>query len=318
MPEANAPHVTIENYVRAETDFQFRGYIAKLDCFGRLVHYRAPYDVHNQVTVSGNRDTLYSFGVFDLTSSLTVQLPDPGDRYQSLMIVSEDHSIEVAYGPTEVTLTAESVGTRYVMLAGRTFADPADEADMRAAHALQDQISVQQAEIGVFDVPAWDQHEVEDMRRAVNVVGAAATDSSKMFGRKEELDPIYWTLGAAFGWGGLPAVAATYGLTTPDHNDGQTPYTLHVADVPVDAFWSVTVYDSEKWIPINDLDAYSYNGVTAEHNGDGSVTIHFGGDPDQPNCLPIVPGWSYIFRAYRPREEILNGSWSFPQPEVVD
>jgi len=61
MSEATAPLVTIGNYVRAESDFQFRGYIAKLDCFGRLVHYRAPYDVHNQVTVSGNRDTLYSF-----------------------------------------------------------------------------------------------------------------------------------------------------------------------------------------------------------------------------------------------------------------
>ena len=318
MSDSPAPPVTIQNYVRAESDFQFRGYIAKLDCFGLLVHYRAPYDVHNQVTVSGNRDTLYSVGVFDLTSPLTVQLPDPGDRYQSLMIVSEDHSIEVAYGPTEVTLTAESVGSRYVMLAGRTFADPADEADLRTAHALQDQISVQQAEVGVFDVPAWDQHEVEDMRRAVNVVGAAATDSSKMFGRKEELDPIYWTLGAAFGWGGLPAVAATYAFTTPDRNDGQTPYALHVGDGPVDAFWSVTLYDSEKWIPINDLDAYSYNSVTAEHNDDGSATIHFGGDPGQRNYLPIVSGWSYIFRAYRPREEILDGSWSFPQPQAVD
>jgi len=318
MSEAAAPQVTIENYVRAETDFQFGGYIAKLDCFGGLVHYRAPYDVHNQVTVSGNRDTLYSVGVFDLASPLTVQLPDAGDRYQSLMIVSEDHSIEVAYGPTEVTLTAESVGTRYVFLAGRTFADPSDEADLRAAHALQDQISVQQAELGVFDVPAWDQHEVEEMRKTVNVVGAAATDSSKMFGRKEELDPIYWTLGAAVGWGGLPAVAATYGITTPDKNDGQTPYTLQVGDVPVDAFWSVTLYDSERWIPINDLDAYSYNSVTAEHNDDGSATIHFGGDPDQPNYLPILPGWCYIFRAYRPRKEILDGSWSFPQPQAVD
>lgn len=318
MSESTAAHVTIENYVRAESDFQFGGYIAKLDCFGRLVHYRAPYDVHNQVTVSGNLDTLYSFGVFDLASPLTVRLADAGDRYHSLMTVNQDHSMEVAYSPTKVTLTAESVGSRYVMVAVRTFADPADEADMRVAHALQDRISVEQAESGVFDVPAWDQHEVEDMRRAVNVVGAAVTDSSKMFGRKEELDPIYWTLGAAIGWGGLPAVAATYAFTTPDRNDGETPYTLRVADVPVDAFWSVTVYDSERWIPVNDLDAYAYNGITAEHDDDGSVTVRFGGDPDQPNYLPIVPGWCYIFRAYRPREEILNGSWSFPQAEAVD
>lgn len=317
MSDTTAPHVTIENYVRAESDFQLRGYIEKFDCFGRFIHSRAPYDVHNQVTVRGNRDTLYSFGVFDLTSPLTVRMPDPGDRYQSLMTVSQDHSIDVHYSPAQVTITAEAVGTRYACVTVRTFADPTDDDDLRAAHALQDQVSVQQAETGVFEVPSWDQHEVEEMRKTAAMVGSLATDSSRFFGIKEELDPVYWTLGAAVGWGGLPAVAATYGITFPDRNDGQTPYTLDVADVPVDAFWSVTLYDAEGWMPVNDRDAYSYNSVTAEHNDDGSVTIHFGGNPDQPNYLPIVPGWNYIFRAYRPRATILDGTWTFPQPRAL-
>ena len=71
-------------------------------------------------------------------------------------------------------------------------------------------------------------------------------------------------------------------------------------------------------MPVNDLDAYAYNSVTAEPNVDGSVTIHFGGDPDQRNFLPILPGWNYIFRAYRPRKEILDGSWTFPHLEAAD
>lgn len=317
MSANQAPSVTIENYVRAETDFQMRGYVDKMDCFGRLVHSRAAYDVHNQVTVRGNRDTLYSFGVFDLTSPLTVHLPDPGDRYQSLMTVSQDHSIEVSYSPAEVTLTTETVGTRYVVLVVRTFADPSDGDDLAVAHALQDQVSTRQSDIGVFDVPGWNDHQVEEMRNMVGMVGSLATDSSKMFGRKQELDPVYWTLGAAVGWGGLPAVAATYGIMFPDRNDGQTPYRLDIANVPVDAFWSVTLYDAEGWMPINDRDAYSFNSVTATPDDDGSVTIHFGGNPDQPNYLPIVPGWNYIFRAYRPRAEILDRSWAFPQPQPV-
>lgn len=318
MSGTTAPHVTIANYVRAESDFQMRGYIEKFDCFGRLAHVRVPYDVHNQVTVRGNRDTLYSWGVFDLTSPLTVRLPDPGDRYQSLMTVSQDHSIDVHYSPAQVTITAESVGTRYACVVVRTFADPDDNDDLRAAHALQDQVSIQQAEVGMFDVPSWDQHGVEEMRKTVAVVGSLAPDASKMFGLKDDLDPVYWALGAAVGFGGLPAAAATYGITFPERNDGTTSYTLHIADVPVDAFWSVTLYDAEGWMPINDLDAYSYNSVTAAHDDDGSVTIHFGGDPDQPNYLPIMPGWNYIFRAYRPRREILDRSWTFPQPEAVD
>jgi len=48
-------------------------------------------------------------------------------------------------------------------------------------------------------------------------------------------------------------------------------------------------------------------------DADGSVTINFGGCGDgRPNCLPIMGGWNYVIRLYRPRAEILNGSWSFP------
>ena len=43
-------------------------------------------------------------------------------------------------------------------------------------------------------------------------------------------------------------------------------------------------------------------------DADGSVTVQFGGcDGKTPNCLPIMPGWNYIVRLYRPRKEILNG-----------
>ena len=45
------------------------------------------------------------------------------------------------------------------------------------------------------------------------------------------------------------------------------------------------------------------------------MTISFGGcDGDRPNCLPIMEGWNYAVRLYRPRPEILSGSWTFPSP----
>jgi hypothetical protein len=50
-------------------------------------------------------------------------------------------------------------------------------------------------------------------------------------------------------------------------------------------------------------------------NKDGSVTVHFGGDPKAPNYLRIMPGWNYTVRLYRPRAEILDGSWRFPDAE---
>jgi hypothetical protein len=310
--------VTAKNYVRAESDVQMRGYIKKFDCFGKFHHSRAAYDVNNQITIRGNRDTYYSFGVFDLTSPLTVELPENNGRYQSIMIVSQNHSIWGFYGPKKGTLTIEKAGSRYALLCIRTFVDPNDEADVAAAYKLQDQVTFHQEDIGRFEVPAWKLEEVEEMRNTINVVGSTVKNWGKAFGVKEKLDPVYWTLGAAYGWGALPVKDATYQNYVPEKNDGKTAHTLTVKDVPVDAFWSVTLYDDKGLMPINDYNAYSFNNVTAKKNEDGSITIHFGGDPMADNFLPIVPGWNYIVRLYRPREEILSGSWTFPEPEAVE
>jgi hypothetical protein len=315
---ADAPKVTAENYVRAESDFQMKGYIESFDNFGKFHHNRKPYDVNNQITIRGNRDTLYSFGVWDLRSPVTVTLPDTKGRYQSLMIVSQDHSIWGLYGPKTGTLTEEKVGSRYVLLTVRTFADPNDEKDMKEAFRLQDAIVVKQAELGKFEVPDWKKDEVEQMRETINVVASTVTDTGKMFGKKEELDPVYWMLGAALGWGGLPEHAASYVNVVPEKNDGKTPYTLTVKDVPVEAFWSVTLYDDKGLMPVNEYQAYSFNNVTAKKDQDGSITIHFGGDPKADNFLPIVPGWNYIVRLYRPKQEILDGSWIFPSPQPAN
>lgn len=51
---------------------------------------------------------------------------------------------------------------------------------------------------------------------------------------------------------------------------------------------------------------------------DGSYKIRFGGcDGKIPNCFSIVAGWNYSARLYRPRPEILNGSWKVPKAQPV-
>jgi hypothetical protein len=65
----------------------------------------------------------------------------------------------------------------------------------------------------------------------------------------------------------------------------------------------------------NDRNAYSVNNVTAKRNADGGVTVHFGGDPSAANYLPISPGWSYVVRMYQPRNEVVDGTWKFPDAQ---
>ena len=68
---ADAPEVTIQNYVRAETDLQMRNYVENIDAFGKFAHVREAHDVTNRDTIRPNRDTLYSWSV-TLTTSTTV------------------------------------------------------------------------------------------------------------------------------------------------------------------------------------------------------------------------------------------------------
>jgi hypothetical protein len=89
--------------------------------------------------------------------------------------------------------------------------------------------------------------------------------------------------------------------------------------VPVDGFWSITVYDAGGRFQKNEYDAYSVNNLTAMKSADGSVAVQFGGcDGKIPNCLPTVPGWNYMVRFYRPRAKILNGAWTLPQAQPAN
>ena len=55
---------------------------------------REPADIDKQTVIRMNRDTLYSFAVFDLAAGpATVTLPDAGKRFMSMMVVNEDHRL---------------------------------------------------------------------------------------------------------------------------------------------------------------------------------------------------------------------------------
>jgi hypothetical protein len=318
--EPKPARVTVDNFIRAETDTYFARFV-KDGGFGKLVHERDLAPIDRQTVIRMNRDTLYSFGVFDLDAGpLTVTLPDAGRRFMSVLVIDQDHyAPEVVYKAGAHTFTKDKIGTRYACLAVRTFANPSDTADMNAVHALQDAIKTEQKQMGKFEVPAWDSVSLKNIRDALLKLAAAngGLDSSRMFGRRDQVEPVQHLIGTAAGWGGNPRADAFYAGGEPRDNDGKTAYRLTLKDVPVDGFWSVSVYNKDGFFEKNAKNAYTFNNVTAIPNADGSVTIQFGGDPNAPNYLPITPGWNYLLRLYRPRKEILDGTWKIPAAESV-
>lgn len=308
--------VTVDNFPRAESDTYFMA-VYKRGGLGTFHHEREPAAIDKQDVIRLNRDTLYSSALFDLDAGpVTITLPDAGKRFMSMQVINEDHYVPaVVYGAGSYTLDKDKVGTRYVVVAVRTLVDPNDPKDLQAVHTLQDAIKVQQASRGTFEVPHWDPVSQKKVRDALLVLGSTVPDFKSAFGKKEDVDPIRHLIGTATGWGGNPDKDAIYLNITPPKNDGKTIYHLSVKDVPVDAFWSISVYNAKGYFERNALNAYALNNLTAKKGADGSIAIQFGGcDGKLPNCLPIVPGWNYTVRLYRPRREILDGSWKFPAP----
>nr|WP_314532986.1 DUF1254 domain-containing protein [uncultured Pseudomonas sp.] len=313
--------VTADNFVRAESDKFFSRVVAR-GGFGKFVHNRDLVAVDTQVVIRPNRDTLYSSAVFDLDAGpVIVTLPEAGERYFSLMAISEDQYTQpLMYKAGRYEFTRESVGTRYVLLGVRTLVDPASAQDMQRGHALQDQIKVEQPNgPGQFDVPQWDQARLDAIRGSLLSLAATVPDSRGMFGKAGEVDPIRHYIGSASAWGGNAAQDAYYLNVTPARNDGGTRYSLTVKDVPVDAFWSISVYNASGYFQRNPQDMYTVNSLTGKRESDGSMVVQFGDCTEGiANCLPVTAGWNYMVRLYKPRANVLDGSWQFPQARPAD
>jgi hypothetical protein len=165
-------------------------------------------------------------------------------------------------------------------------------------------------------LPDYDEASFTATRQALlDEAATGVMGTHGMFGAKDDVDPHARRIGAAAGWGGLPEYEAYYEGVNPHLPVGT--YRITAKDVPVDAFWSLTVYDAAGFFEKNDLGAYSVNNISGAKNDDGSVTINLGGNGDQPNSLPLPEGWNYLVRMYRPRPEVLDGTWSFPTVERV-
>ena len=312
--------VTADNFNRAESHMYFSGTIKRAGGIAKFNHRREVTPIDDQGVIRANRDTLYSSIVFDLDAGpVTVTLPDPGKRFMSMISIDEDqYAPGTVYAPGSFTYTKEKVGTRYVLVGIRTFVDPGNAKDLEQVHALQDAIRIEQKNTGVFEIPNWDKASQKKVREALLILAGTIPDTKGMFGPKDQTDPVRHLIGSATGWGGNAEKDAMYITVVPARNDGKTIHKLTVKDVPVDAFWSISVYNKDGYFEKNDRDTYTINNITAKKDAGGSVTVQFGGCDDKTsNCIPIIPGWNYWVRLYRPRPEILNDKWKFPeaQPE---
>ena len=308
--------INVDNFDKAQTDFEFAGIVKLAGGTNKIHSNRTPTPIDKQNVIRMNRDTLYSLGVIDISKGATVTMPDAGKRYMSLMVINNDGYVnEVYYGGGTYKLTMEKFQTPYVGLVIRTLANPEDAADLAIAHKLQDQIRIEAESDKAFVLPDYDKASYKATLEPILELAKGLKRYTETFGSKQEVNPVHFLIGTASAWGGLPDTAAVYENIQPSLPVGK--YELTVKDVPVSGFWSISLYNEKGYFQKNNLNAYSLNNLTAKPNSDGSYTLRFGGcTASTENCLPIMKGWNYAVRMYEPGKAIVDGSWKFPGPPV--
>lgn len=309
----SARQVTVVDFPRIESDVMFARIVEDAGDVGTWFHIRTPTPLDHQPVIRQNRDTLYSGAVVDISQGATLTIPDAGDRYLSVMVVNEDHYIDRVFHDAGVfELTVDEFDTPYVLLAARTLVDPADDADVAIVNALQDQLTVTSKANRPFPASDFDPESYKSTRDALLLLARGLPSFKGAFGAKDAVDPVAHLLGSAAAWGGLPDEEAQYLNVDPGLPVGE--YKIEIGEVPVEAFWSISLYNKDGYFEPNKRNLNSVNSLTAEKNADGSITVNFGAsDADKPNYFPIMDGWNYMVRLYRPRPEILDGSWTFPE-----
>ena len=219
------------------------------------MHNREPAPVDNQPVIRMNRDTLYSFAVVDLSAGARLTVPDGGDRYVSVMVVNRDHYINrILHDAGDYELTEQEYGSRHVAVVARVLVDPADPDDVAAVAALQDQLGARGRgrRSRSCPTPGTPRASTPPARHLLGLA-AGMTSFEHSFGRREDVDPVHHLIGTAAGWGGLPDSEATYVGVFPGLPVGQ--YELTVGDVPVDGFWSISVYNAAGYFEPNERGA---------------------------------------------------------------
>ena len=132
--------------------------------------------------------------------------------------------------------------------------------------------------------------------------------------------------GTKGGWGGPDPAHSAYETIFVD-DTGETlnatngTYTITTEEPPVDAFWSITVYDTERggYLHPNKDDRHHINNTAAVKNTDGSVTFTFKQvcDKEDLNCLEVPGGqFDVAARYYLPSAEVIAGDWTLPRPKL--
>ena len=298
-----------------------------------------------------NNDTYYKAAALFLENApVVIESSTPSaDRFNSFQLVDDRNAnyrnivfpagtYTLYFGERPQELEGEAIevpSALSVLIARVEVRDRNDPDDVGAAKALFAGMRIsgaQPAELPSVDLlSAYPADVVAEAHRRMDDVFATVPFSRTVVGPGREpgrdVPYLYHSAGTKGGWGGPDPAHSAYEAILFDKDGSEMKgnngvYAVTTEVPPVEAFWSVTVYDTERggYLHPNEDDRYHFNGTTAVRNDDGTVTFTFRRTcgPADTNCLEVPVGrFDVVARYYLPREEIVSGAWRFPKIELA-
>ena len=297
-----------------------------------------------------NNDTYYRMAFVDLSNGpVTVNSSaQTNDRFSSFQLM-DDHNTNyhnvinpdgtyVLYtGETPADIEGELIKVPSVIsivVVRVEVKDLNNKEDIESAKSIFNGITITGPEITAFPeldlVSALDAEVIERgntiLDSVFKVVPFRLTVSSpEQLGK--EVPVVNHAAGTKGGWGGPVTSHSSYetifsGADGKPLNATNRDYTVTFNAPPVDAFWSLTAYDTERggYLHPNKYNRYHINGTTAVPNEDGTFTFLFKTtcEASDNNCLEVPAGqFDIVARYYLPKEPIQSGAWELPKLDLV-
>lgn len=303
----------------------------------------------NDTVVRMNNDTFYklAFVLLDQGPVILEATAPSVERFNSFQLMDDRNvnfrnliypsgSYTLYYGekPSGIVGTAIEVPSKLAVVIVRVeVKNKKDDADVEDAKAVFNGIKIVGATIQEFPeldlLSKFTQDVVEEANSQIDEVFETTPFNDLVAGPSDVPDKVSelnLAAGTKHGWGGPVTSHSAYEVMFQDAKGktldaSQGTYTLTTTEPPVDAFWSVTAYDSsDGHFHPNDEKRYHINNTTAITNEDGSVTFLFKTKCEQGdvNCLEVPEGpFDITARYYLPDCPIRTGEWTIPRPELV-
>jgi hypothetical protein len=301
--------------------------------------------------VRTNNDTLYKTAFVYLGEGPVVLRSDSPskERFSSFQlqddrnanyrnIIGPAGSYTLYHGEKPETITGEAVEVPSLLSAVVTrieVKDPNDAADMAGAQAVFDGITIEGPtirEMPTVDLlSGFDEQVAQEAHKRMDDTVRSVPYSKMIVAPGQEpgrdVPYLYHSAGTKAGWGGPATSHSAYESMYTDAS-GETlegskgKYVLVTEAPPVNAFWSITVYDSTTGrLHPNDDNRYHINNTSAVQDEDGTFTFRFKVkcEDDDQNCLEVPAGpFDVAARYYLPEPEIMNGKWTMPKPMLKE